>query len=381
MESLVSERGFGMAPLTGLRRGDQVWIRAPRSERYDIARDPGQLADLHPGAPAPGVVLDEGLTALVRAAESRSVEAVASPMSTETREMLMALGYLTESSDHQAIAGLDPKDGLPLHNLLEDARRAVRDGRLDVAAEKLDALLKKAPQHVSALNVLALVHLKAGRLQQAETQYRRSLKLDPRQYRVLQALARLAARRDDLPAARALAKQALDVMPDFVDGMVFLGVLAFREGDLSEAEQWHQRALLLDPDSARLWRDLADLRYREERFAEAAALYQRVTEQDPRDFQAWLHLGTSALRAGDESTARRATTRAGTLRPDSWLPAYNLACIEARAGRLEAGLAHLDQAIDRGLRRRQQFVADPDLVPLRVSPRWASIVARVDASN
>ncbi|MEN0066114.1 MAG: sulfatase-like hydrolase/transferase [Myxococcota bacterium] len=377
MESLLSERGFGMAPLHGLRRGDQVWIRAPRAERYNTTADPRQHHNLHPDAPVPGSELDAALTKVIARAEARSVAAVENPMSTETKDMLMALGYLTEDHDRRGVAGLDPKDGLPLHNLLEDARHAVRRHELEAAEGHLKALLDQVPEHVSALNVYALVRLHQERYDDAEAFYRESLRIDAQQYRVLQALARLAARRNDPSAARALLHQALAVTPDYVEGMVLLGVLAFKEGNRAEAERWHQKALAVDPTSPRMWRALADLRYREGRWTDARGLYERVTTANPKDFEAWLHTGVSALRMHDHGKAREATHRAQTLRPDSWLPAYNLACIEAMAGRAEEALQHLDLATQHGLRQPRQLTEDPDLATLRGRPDFNALLARM----
>ena len=45
-ESLLSEVGFGMAPVVAIRRGGFKWIRVPKPELYDLRRDFGETANL-----------------------------------------------------------------------------------------------------------------------------------------------------------------------------------------------------------------------------------------------------------------------------------------------------------------------------------------------
>ncbi|MCB9743502.1 MAG: sulfatase-like hydrolase/transferase [Alphaproteobacteria bacterium] len=377
MESLLSERGFGMAPLHGLRRADEVWIRAPRPERYDLRADPGQLRDLHAQDPAPGEALDAALQALLDESASRAVTAESSPMSTETREMLMAMGYLSPEAERSAAAGMDPKDGLPLRNLLEDARGALRQQRYDEGVAKLTELLEVTPDNVSALNTLAYTYREQGKLPEARALYERSLQVDPQQYRVLAQLGRVALDEGNLEAARQHLEASLSITPDFVEAMVSLGVIAYQAGDEAGAEAWHQKALAVDPDSARLWRDLADLRYRQRRWDEAIGLYQKVIEANPQDFQAWLHAGAASLRSGQLDEALRYTKQAQALRPDSWLPLYNIACAEVARGEEDAAIAHLREAADKGLRSPRQLLGDSDLEPLRDHPGWAGLLEAV----
>lgn len=379
-ESLLAERGFGMAPLHGVRRGDEVYIRAPRPERYNTSTDPGQLDDLIGQDPARDAELDGALQALLDAAAAQALPVAESPLSEQSAELLMAMGYLASPADQAAVAGMDPKDGLPLHNLLEDARHAVRAHRFQQADAAFAELLQATPGNVSARNTFAYSLAQRGRLEEARAEYRSSLESDPRQYRVYAQLGRIAWQLDEPELARERLEQALEITPDFVEAMVQLGVIAYLQGDAEEAERWHQRALEVDPSSARVWRDIADLRYREERWADALAGYERVIEVNPRDYQAQLHAGAAALAAGDVDRSVAHTQAAAELRPDSWMPPYNLACAEA--GRdPSAALGYLGTAADRGLRDAALLEADPDLAPLRAQDGWAALVERVRASS
>src|SRR4029077_4324510 len=64
-ESLLSEVGFGMAPLFGIRHGGYKWIRAPKPEVYALPRDPQELKTLSPAEARRGAALDRELTAIL----------------------------------------------------------------------------------------------------------------------------------------------------------------------------------------------------------------------------------------------------------------------------------------------------------------------------
>ena len=83
--------------------------------------------------------------------------------------------------------------------------------------------------------------------------------------------------------------------------------------------------------------------------------------------------------AGDWDGARAAAAEqrlAAHGRPDA---DYNLACVEARAGRSEAAFAALGRAVDSGM--AQDFRPDSDLASLKGDRRWSALEARQEAQR
>ena len=72
-----------------------------------------------------------------------------------------------------------------------------------------------------------------------------------------------------------------------------------------------------------------------------------------------------AKHVGEDEKARGYFDRARAVRPDSWLPAYNQACLEAARGRAAEALSALDEAIRKGFRGLQLLKGDPELAALR----------------
>jgi len=116
VETLVPQLDFGWSPLLGVRSPGFKYVRAPRSELYDLTLDPNETHDL--AGERPDLVAE--LDALLDDRLARARESV--PLVTpddDHRELLQALGYVvpetaTASTAGAPTQGLDPKDGLLL---------------------------------------------------------------------------------------------------------------------------------------------------------------------------------------------------------------------------------------------------------------------------
>ncbi|HEY1335205.1 MAG TPA: hypothetical protein VGF31_13175, partial [Myxococcaceae bacterium] len=81
-----------------------------------------------------------------------------------------------------------------------------------------------------------------------------------------------------------------------------------------------------------------------------------------------------ALDSGALDEARTALARRRAAAPGRIDVGYDLACVEARGGRLEPAFSALEPVAAAGL--AVDPAADTDLTPLRGDPRWAPLLAR-----
>lgn len=86
-----------------------------------------------------------------------------------------------------------------------------------------------------------------------------------------------------------------------------------------------------------------------------------------------------ALEAGKLDEARAALAQRRDAAPGRIDIGYDLACVEARAGRIDRAFAELEPVASAGL--AVDPAADTDLTPLRSDPRWAPLVARFAAAQ
>jgi arylsulfatase A-like enzyme/Flp pilus assembly protein TadD len=364
-ESLLSEVGFGMAPLYGVRHGGFKWIRAPKPEVYDLRRDPREVANLYPAAARRGAALDRELAAILADSARRALPARPNPMDKETLETLQALGYLAPRGQRESLGGMDPKDGIVLYDKMEDARHLAQQGHWPDSEKLLREILAVTPANVSARNILALARLRQHDPAGARKEYLQSLAKDPKQARVYCMLGVISMLAGELDDAERSYRQALAVNPGFVEAMSNLGMIQALRGDEAGAERWYRQTMAADPSYPRVHRRMADLLYERGDFAAALAYYRKALAKLPDDFEAVVQAGNCSRRTGDLAAARRYFERAGQLRPDSWIPAYNRACLEAVQGQPDLALKLLDDAVGKGLRRPALLAEDQDLASVR----------------
>lgn len=375
-ESLVSEVGFGMAPLHALRKEGWKYIRAPRPELYDLVNDPRELVNRFDRERPRAVALERELAALIGGSERRSVGVRRDPMSRETMESLMSLGYLAPAPDRASMERRDPKDGIVIAGKLEEARHHCQRKEWELAEALLREILSEVPRHVSARNVLAMALLRQGRTDDAREAYLASLAVDPKQDRVLTLLGALALVQGENEEAGKLFRSALDVNPAFVEAMCNLGFLAQIEERWDDARFWLEKAERADPSFPRGNRLSGDLWYERGDFRRALESYEKVLAVHD-DFESLVQAGNCARRLGNAAAAERYFLTAARMRPDSWIPPYNLACLRATAGRNDEAMALLTALAKRDALPDEELLAnDRDLAGLRALPGWAALRAR-----
>lgn len=376
-ESLVSEVGFGMAPLYGVRHNGWKWIRAPKPELYHLSNDPGERKNLYLPGSEQSAALDEKLQSLLDDSQRFAKNAKSNPLDQETLEMLRALGYLAPTDRVRSADGMDPKDGLPLYEKLETARHAAQRGDYAASERVLKELLESAPRHITAWNVLGLVLTRQAKFGEAEQAYRESLEIDPSQARVLHMLAVLAFRQGKRDDAEKLGDRVLALAPRMVETMSLLGFLAAQKGDTSAAERWYKRALDEDPASPRFNQAYADLYFMSKDFANAQRRYEKVLDSTPNHFVALIQAGLSAAHQKKWDAALAHYRRAQELRPDSWMPPYNIACVHAQRGGSDEALAALKAALDKApdhVNVAGLIESDSDFDPLRELQLYRQLV-------
>ena len=208
-ESLLSELGFGMAPLYAVRENGYKWIRAPKPELYDLKRDPLELNNLYPQAKEISAKLDAELQKLLDDSRSRAIASRDNPMNKETLETLQSLGYLQGPQERKDMGGIDPKDGILLYNRVEEARHFAQDEKWAEAETALRAILADHPRHTSARNILALSLMRQGRMAEAKAQYMQTLNEDPNKARIYVMLSTIAIIENKLDEADTYLHEAL----------------------------------------------------------------------------------------------------------------------------------------------------------------------------
>ncbi len=253
LENLASYLDNGWSPLYGLRRHHDKYIRAPRSEYYDLRSDPGELNNLFATgttnqAEARNMLVKELAARLVGQPSLAAVTASALPIDPEALDRLAALGYIRSASPGATSPDElpDPKDMMPVLRALDRADGLCNAGRFEQALGVLKGAAALSPRDPRLLLTLGKTYLHMGKRVEAE-----------------QALQ-----------ARLSVHETSDVC-------ILIAQIMLASSRLDESEKMLSRAEELDPKHGGIFLARGDLLALRRRPQEAIAMYAHAAKLDP----------------------------------------------------------------------------------------------------
>ena len=319
-ESLTPRVHYGWSDLRSVRDGRWKFIRAPRPELYDLARDPGErhnAVDEEPArARALGAALDRHLRSEDSASPARAAQSGDVPA--ELVEKLSALGYASGSAAASS-SGADPKDKIEeykvLNAVLHEGLTLLRDRdfagaasrfrtlasrgidsfeshyyygqalvglrRWRAAAGEFERAIPRLPGFAASYLMVAECDVAAKDSVAAIDALRRGVNAVPTDPRLPRRLGDLYRGGGDLEHALAAFRDAIGKDPSEASQWNSVGMIVGAGGELAEAERAFRAAVQRDPREPRYAFNLALTLEREHRDGEAATYFRKTLELDP----------------------------------------------------------------------------------------------------
>ena len=155
-----------------------------------------------------------------------------------------------------------------------------------------------------------------GRLDEAEEIFLRVLDADEANARALLGLSRLYVRQRRWAEASPLLARLVSHQPASMEPRQMLARALLEEGRLDEAQRAYAALAALDPDNLSVWRSLGRIRGRLGDWTAAREAWSRVIEIDPEPLDTRLELASACHRAGDLDAARVELQRVLAREPD-----------------------------------------------------------------
>jgi arylsulfatase A-like enzyme/cytochrome c-type biogenesis protein CcmH/NrfG len=301
---------FDCSALQGIVSGPWKYIRAPRQELYDLARDPAEANNLiakeQPTAQRLRDRLEEMLHEMEAAAPQRDVS-TADPAAVR---QLQSLGYVGGSAEPATSAftpGLeDPKDFVPVFERLMYANSLSEANRDQDAERELREIVATRPGLIAAHLQLAQIARHQRRVAETAERCTTIVKLltasgkDKRQ--LAEAHYNLAfALRDLGRDAEAIGhyEDALRLRPDYVDALNSLGLALARAGRFGDAIARYDEALRIQPDNPQVHNNLGNALRQTGRLAAAIGHYEQALRFKPDSVSALSNLALIRATSSD----------------------------------------------------------------------------------
>jgi type IV pilus assembly protein PilF len=159
----------------------------------------------------------------------------------------------------------------------------LRQGRPDLAIERLQRALKQNPRLADAHSTIAIAYDQTGAFDDAEQHYKRATQLEPANAAAANSYAVFLCRRNRWRDAEPYFQRAADT-PSYATPEVVLanaGVCARGAGDTAKSEQYFRAALMKNPMFPDALAGMAELSYQTGNFLQARAFLQRYLAVQP----------------------------------------------------------------------------------------------------
>jgi tetratricopeptide (TPR) repeat protein len=302
-ETLYPKMNMNWAELRAIRTNRWKYIRAPRSELYDLSSDPGETKNVI-GQNGPEVQKFEAhLTKLT----GRGTEKVETAMVDDrVMDQLKSLGYTGGGGRSYELtgSGTDPKDTVGILRLIDEAE----SGESNIPETKRIALLRQAlatdPQNPSLYYQLGGRLEKNGRYDEAFELYRTALSKGIESGRLHSRIADLLVRRGEKDAAIAEYEKASKINPADLDSQNNLATAYLEKGRIADAERVFKWILANDAGYAAAQNGLGLVSIQKQDANAARAYFERSVQLDPDLAEAHMNLGILYQMAGDRARAR-----------------------------------------------------------------------------
>ena len=347
-ETLSPRLGYGWGELRALYSDGHKYIFGPRPELYDLGADPRELNDLVDAEPEIAERLQRQLSRFLRDNAAKDLDA-AVDMDEETRNKLMALGYLTGSGDSGSKieevlrpGGVAPQDRVADVSDLSMAKQMLFRRQSLPARELVTGLLEEDPDNAYYLELLASADVQLGRLDEAlETlqEIRSQDRAGTVTGRLLQQLGTLYLFRGEHDKAEAMLRESQEIQPSAESHYLLANVFLAR-GQLDEERAALEAALEADPTYAPARVDLAIRQAQAGDRSAAEAGFLKAMRDQPYYPKTYYNYGAFLAEAGELAAAVEQMGRAIELAPRYWQAYVALVQLHLALGEPEAAERH-----------------------------------------
>ncbi len=306
-ETLYPKMNMNWSELRAIRTNRWKYIRAPRAELYDLEADPQETKNVIKEH-SPEAEKFEAEMKKVIGPRPSGVEKVDTAMLDErVMDQLKSLGYLSGAGGRSYDlngAGLDPKDGLDILKLIDEAE----SGETNLPEAKRIELLRQAqakdPHNPSLYYQLGGRLEKNGRYDEAMQLYRTALSKGIESGRLHSRLADLLLRRGEKEPAIVEYEKAAQINPADLDSQNNLATAYLEKGRLADAERAFKWILANDAGYAAAQNGMGLVSIQKQDHGAARTYFERAAQLDPELVEVHMNLGLLYEIAGERARAR-----------------------------------------------------------------------------
>jgi tetratricopeptide (TPR) repeat protein len=197
-----------------------------------------------------------------------------------------------------------------------------QEGKIDVAQELYNQVLKIDPNFVNAHNNLGVILQELGELQKAKGCYEKTIEIDPSYVKAHNNLGVIFKELGDKQKAKNCYEKAIEIDPNYTDAHNNLGTIFQDLGELQKAKECFEKAIEIDPGYVKVRNNLGVTLQELGELQKAKKCYEKAIEIDPNYANSYYNLGVLFKELGEFEKVKECYEKAIEIDPN-YADAYN----------------------------------------------------------
>ena len=221
-----------------------------------------------------------------------------------------------------------------------------QEGKIDVAQELYNQVLKIDPNHSQALNNIGVIFKGLGELQKAKECYEKAIEINPNYTNAYYNLGVILQDLGDKQKAKSCYEKAIEIDPNYTDAHNNLGNIFKELRELQKAKECYEKTIEIDPNYAKAHNNLGAIFQDLGEKQKAKNCYEKTIEIDPNYANAHNNLGVIFREFGELEKAKKCFEKTIEIDPN-YVDAYNnLGVIFKELGEFEKGKNYVKKAVE-----------------------------------
>jgi arylsulfatase A-like enzyme/Tfp pilus assembly protein PilF len=240
------QQAFGWSTLEAWRAGKYLYIKAPKSELYDLSADPGATRNLAQSSKATLETIAGQLEAFDRRFSEQGNPSGGSELTSSEMQKLASLGYVGlqkyAAPSNSGATGVDPKDEIATANKILSALALLNQGKPDRAAAMLQPAMPACGKMYLAQFVMGAALARQQQYSHAIEYLRHAIELQPDSTWAHFEMGSSLVKTGDYKTAVIHLEIAASRLPDFVETHALLAQAYEHLGRSEDAKRERSRA-------------------------------------------------------------------------------------------------------------------------------------------
>lgn len=340
IETFYPRENYGWSNLTGLIAGDWKYIRAPKAELYNLKSDPNEEKNVLQSNQKIASEMNRSLETLVKSSVANADAGRRVPTS-EERERLRALGYISYSDDKDKGEHPDPKDKIDELQMIQQAEMYEFQGNFQAAAGLHEKMLALRPSTPSGYVNLALAQARMKKFDEAIETLKKGIEKIPDSEILLSRLGHTYLVTGRLNEAFAAMQQVLETNPKYFDALTASAVILDTLRKKEEARGYYEKALAIEPENKFLRTSYALNLATGGKIPEAIEIYTRLIQDYAGEYILYQNLGIAYGVSGNYAKAIENLKQAISLNPTP-IAYFNVAVALKETGEIAEAIRYLE---------------------------------------